>query len=70
MEPKPFRFGVIGISAPSRKEWVTKARRAEALGFSTFMVWDHFNEQLAPIPALMAVADATTALRIATTVLA
>jgi len=70
MEPKPFRFGVIGISASSKKEWIAKARRAESLGFSTFMVWDHFNEQLAPIPALMAVADATSTLRITTSVLA
>jgi hypothetical protein len=29
-EHKPFRFGVIGISAHSRKEWLAKARRAEA----------------------------------------
>jgi len=70
MEHKAFRFGLIGISARSRTEWVSKARRAEALGFSTFMVWDHFNEQLAPIPALMTVADATSSLRIATSVLA
>ena len=68
--PKPFRFGVVGISAPSRKEWVARARRAEALGFSTFLAWDHFNDQLAPLPALLAVADATSSLRIGTSVLA
>jgi len=68
-EYKPFRFGVVGISAHSRKEWVAKARRAEVLGYSTFLVWDHFTEQLAPLPALLAVADATSSLRIATLVL-
>jgi len=67
---KPFRFGVIGVSAHSRKEWVAKAQRAEALGFSTFLVWDHFTNQLAPFPALLAAADATTTLRVATCVLA
>ncbi len=69
-ECKPFRFGVIGISAQSRKEWLAKARRAEALGFSTFLVWDHFNDQFAPLPALLAAADATSSLRIGTCVLA
>ena len=54
---KPFRFGVIGIAARSRKEWVAKAQRAEALGFSTFLMWDHFNDQLAPLPALLAAAS-------------
>src|SRR5215213_9625897 len=67
---RPFRFGVIGISAHSRKEWVLKAQRAEALGFSTFLAWDHLNDQLAPLPALLAAADATTTLRVATCVLA
>ena len=69
-EQKPFRFGVVGISARSRQGWVAKARRAEALGYSTFLVWDHLNDQLAPLVALLAAADATTSLRIATSVLA
>ena len=68
-EQKPFRFGVVGISARSRQEWVAKARRAEALGYSTFLVWDHLNDQLAPLVALLSAADATTSLRIATSVL-
>jgi alkanesulfonate monooxygenase SsuD/methylene tetrahydromethanopterin reductase-like flavin-dependent oxidoreductase (luciferase family) len=63
---KLFRFGVMGVSAHSRKAWVAKAQRAEALGFSTFLVSDHFNDQLAPLPALLAAAGATAALRIAT----
>jgi probable F420-dependent oxidoreductase len=66
---RPFRFGVIGISARSRKEWVEKAQQAEALGFSTLLMWDHFDDHLAPLPALMAAAGATTALRLAPLVL-
>jgi probable F420-dependent oxidoreductase len=39
------------------------------LGYSTLTVADHFDDQLAPIPALMAAADATTTLRIGSLVL-
>lgn len=66
---KPFRFGVVGISAQSRHEWREKARRAEALGFATFLIWDHLDAQLAPLPALLAAAEATTSLRVAPLVL-
>jgi probable F420-dependent oxidoreductase len=66
---RPFRFGVTGISARSRKEWVEKARKAEALGFSTLFMWDHFDDHLAPLPALVAAADATTSLHLAPLVL-
>ena len=44
------------------------ARRAEDLGYSTLFMPDHFGDQLAPVPALMAAADATTSLRIGTLV--
>jgi probable F420-dependent oxidoreductase len=67
---RPFRFGVVGITGTSRRDWIAKAQRAEALGYSTFLVWDHLNDQLAPLVALMAAADATTKLRIGTYVLA
>src|SRR5262245_20770252 len=66
---RPFRFGVTGISARSRKEWVEKAKKAEALGFTTLLMWDHFDDHLAPLPALLAAADATTSLRLAPSVL-
>lgn len=66
---RPFRFGVTGISARSRKEWVEKAQKAEALGFSTLLMWDHFDDHLAPLPALLAAAGATTSLRLAPLVL-
>jgi probable F420-dependent oxidoreductase len=39
------------------------------LGYSTLTVADHFDDQLAPIPALMAAADATTTLRVGALVL-
>jgi probable F420-dependent oxidoreductase len=39
------------------------------LGYSTLTVADHFDDQLAPIPALMAAADTTTTLRVGTLVL-
>jgi probable F420-dependent oxidoreductase len=66
---RPFRFGVTGVSARSRKEWVEKAKKAEALGFATLLMWDHFDDKLAPLPALLAAADATTTLRLAPCVL-
>ncbi|WP_037886544.1 TIGR03621 family F420-dependent LLM class oxidoreductase [Streptomyces sp. NRRL S-646] len=65
-----FRFGIQFIGARTRDEWVEAARRAEALGFSSFVLPDHFGGgQLAPMPALMAAADATSTLRLGTLVL-
>ena len=40
------------------------AQRVEANGYSALTMPDHFGNQLAPVPALMAAADATTTLRI------
>ena len=39
---------------------VDVARRAEALGFDAFYLPDHFNEVLSPVPAIAAVAAATS----------
>ena len=64
-----FRFGVQVHGASSGKEWADMARRAEDLGYATLFMPDHFGDQLAPVPALMAAADATTGLRIGTLVL-
>ena len=61
---RPFRFGVQASNAPSRSAWVDLARRVEDSGYSVLTIPDHFNEQLAPVPALMCAADATTTLRI------
>lgn len=63
-ETRPFRFGVITESAPSREQWVTLVRRVEELGYATFLLADHFVNELLPIAALMAAADATKTLRV------
>lgn len=49
---------------PTAREWVDLARRAEGTGFDVLTMPDHFTDQLAPVPALMAAADATTTLRV------
>ena len=72
---RAFRFGVIDENSLSREEWVQKAQRVEHLGYSTFLIRDHFiqgdfKHQLAPIPALMAAADATKKLRVGSLVFA
>ncbi len=56
-------------SAPDAAAWRAAARRVEDLGFSTLFLPDHFTPQLAPIPAMMAAADATTELRVGALVL-
>lgn len=61
---KPFRFAVIAYHATSKDEWTSKAKQIEQLGYSTLFVPDHPAEQLAPVPAILAVAEATNALRV------
>ena len=61
---RPFRFGVVARTADSRDAWIAKARQIERLGYAVVLVPDHFGEQLAPVPAMMAAAEAATALRI------
>jgi probable F420-dependent oxidoreductase len=61
---RPFRFGVQASSAPSRAAWADLARRVEGSGYDVLTMPDHFDQQLAPVPALMAAADATTTLRV------
>ncbi len=70
----PFRFGVISEHMSSAEAWGTTARQAEQLGYSTLFIRDHFipepfGDQFAPMIALMAAADATTALRVGSLVL-
>src|SRR3954463_13067962 len=62
--PRKFRFGVQASNVASGAEWAALARKAEDLGFSTLFLPDHFGDQLAPVPALMAAAAATTTLRV------
>src|ERR1700674_2930141 len=62
--PRPFRFAVQEHRAPSARAWQDTARQVEALGYSALYLPDHFTDQLGPIAALMAAADATTQLRV------
>lgn len=61
---RPFRFGVSVHGSKSRAEWIDVARRTEELGYSTLLIPDHLGDQLSPIPALVAAADATNTLRV------
>lgn len=65
---RPFRFGIITDGAPTREEWITRAREAEDLGYSTLLQPDHFTSEFFPLASLMAAADATKNLRIGTLV--
>ena len=68
--PRPFRFAVMVPDAPSGAAFRDLARKAEALGYSTLFVPDHFvDHELAPIPALAAAATVTSELRIGPLVL-
>lgn len=72
-----FRFGVQTFSASSGKEWRERAKRVEALGYSTLHLADHFLgpgpaleatnhplQELAAVPAMAVAAEATTTLRV------
>ncbi len=61
-----FRFAAQLGSAPegTARSWADQARRVEDLGYSTVFMPDHFGDQLAPIPALAAVAAATSTLHL------
>src|SRR5438128_6690436 len=61
---RPFRFGVHTSDAQTGAEWAAAACRYEALGFSTLLLRDHFDQQLAPIVAMTAAACATETLRV------
>ncbi|HWL44105.1 MAG TPA: TIGR03621 family F420-dependent LLM class oxidoreductase [Ilumatobacter sp.] len=61
---RPFRFGIQAKPNTTRNDLVDVARRAEALGYATLTMPDHFDDQFAPVPALQCAADATTTLRL------
>lgn len=70
---RPFRFGIINEQMGDAASWVARARHAEALGYATFLLRDHFvtepfGDQFAPFVALTAAACATTRLRVGTLV--
>ena len=66
---RPFRFGVASRGRETVAEWKALARKVEELGYSTLVVSDHFRRQPAPLLELVSAADATTTLRLGTTVL-
>ncbi|HEV2011854.1 MAG TPA: TIGR03621 family F420-dependent LLM class oxidoreductase [Candidatus Limnocylindria bacterium] len=61
---RPFRFSVGGGEPVSAKALAEKARRAESIGYSAFVLSDHLLNVHAPIPALAAIAATTETLRI------
>jgi probable F420-dependent oxidoreductase len=65
---RPFRFGASMIVPAPAEEWRAKCRRAEDLGYDVIQVPDHLG-MVAPFPALVAAAEATTRPRLGTFVL-
>ena len=63
-QPPPFRFGIQSSATGNLREWTELARRVETNGYSTLTMPDHFDGQLAPVPALQCAADATSTLRL------
>jgi len=66
----PFSFGLQCKGPADRRGWAELARRLEDLGYGSLTVADHLDEPLAPLPALLAAAEATSTLRVGTMVLA
>jgi probable F420-dependent oxidoreductase len=66
----PFRFGIQCRGPADGTGWREMARKVEDQGWATLTVADHLDDGLAPIPALMAAADATTTLTVGSMVLA
>jgi len=73
----PFRFGCQSYAASSAEDWRDQARRAEALGYSTFTAADHYIgpgaaleaaghpvQDVAAIPAMAVAAEVTEKIRI------
>jgi probable F420-dependent oxidoreductase len=66
MSDHTFRFAAQLSQAPdgTARSWADQARKVEDLGYAALLMPDHFGDQLAPVPALAAVAAATTTLRL------
>ncbi|HUC35952.1 MAG TPA: TIGR03621 family F420-dependent LLM class oxidoreductase [Acidimicrobiales bacterium] len=64
--PRRFRFAAQLSKAPecTASSWSAQARKAEDLGYSAILMPDHFDDQLAPVPALAAAAAATARIKI------
>ena len=65
----PFRFGIQCRGTADGGAWRDVARRVEDLGWSTLTIADHFDDNFAPLPALMAAANVTQTLRVGSMVL-
>jgi alkanesulfonate monooxygenase SsuD/methylene tetrahydromethanopterin reductase-like flavin-dependent oxidoreductase (luciferase family) len=64
-KPRPFRFGTGAMPAQSREEWVAHARKVEDLGYATIGMGEHPGfGHLSAIAGMVAIADATTRLRL------
>lgn len=65
---RAFRFGITNGAVADMASWTDAARRAESLGYATFLMPDTLRTP-APLPALAAAAAATSTLRVGTWVL-
>lgn len=70
--PRRFRFAfsVAGSTLRDAAALRARARAAESLGYAIALVPDHMQNQLAPVPAMMFVAEATARLRVGSFVFA
>jgi probable F420-dependent oxidoreductase len=64
-----FRFGVEASVSPDRASWRALSQEVASLGYSTLVIVDHLDHQFAPVPAMVAAADAAPSLRVGTFVL-
>jgi probable F420-dependent oxidoreductase len=69
VSPRPFRFMAGPGPILDRATLVERARRAEALGYDLMAIPDHLLKQMAPLPAMVSMAEATTRLRVGAFVL-
>ncbi|HYR94153.1 MAG TPA: TIGR03621 family F420-dependent LLM class oxidoreductase [Methylomirabilota bacterium] len=67
---RKLRFATQTGGAPTAEEWLARAKRIEALGYSTLAMPDHMvGGAWAALPALAALAPVTTTLRLGTLVI-
>lgn len=66
---RPFRFCVQASHLSSPEDLLPLARRAEDVGAAVLTVADHLDDELSPVPALMAAAAVTSTIRLGTLVL-
>jgi probable F420-dependent oxidoreductase len=67
--PRPFRFGLVSTGSADGPAWRQKARRAEALGYTSLLLPDHFQSQWGPLVAAAIAAEATERLKVGMLVL-